>query len=185
MYTTICWVSTNFFQLPTFFERRSRRPRNPSTISAVPDDRPSRVDEPLGRLLRRIDPRQQFRVYRVWKFWAEEVGEAIAAQAQPAGFHAGVLSVRVTTHAWMQELQFHKEVIRERLNARLGGTLIRDIYFVSGLTISRRDVDPPAEPIESEPEPALPPLPPLRDPQLASVFGNLVRAHAHRHQRRR
>ena len=149
------------------------------------NDAPSRVAEPLERLLRRIDPRRQFRVYRLWKFWAEEVGEPIAAQAQPAGFHAGVLSVRVSTHAWMQELQFLKEIIRERLNARLGSDLIRDIYFVSGPTTSTGRVAPDAEPAATTPEAAPPPLPPLRDPRLASVFDNLVRAHSRRRRRSR
>ena len=121
------------------------------------------------------------RVYRVWRFWAEEVGEAIAAQAEPAGFRAGVLSVRVRNHTWVQELQFLKERIRERLNTRLGEDLIRDIYLVSGPTSGARHVTPRADPVAVEREP--PPLPPLRDPRLAAIFTSLGRAHARRHRR--
>ena len=103
--------------------------------------RPRRVAETLQRLLQRIDPDRRLRVYEVWTFWEEEVGETIAARAEPAGFRRGVLSVRVNGHAWMQELQFMKETIREKLNARLGAELIRDIYFVSGSVTARVSVD--------------------------------------------
>jgi len=92
------------------------------------------VADTLRRVLQRIDPDHRLEVYRLWTFWREEVGQAIAARAEPAGFRAGVLSVRVNSAAWMQELQFMKEELRERLNARLGADLIRDIYFVSGPT---------------------------------------------------
>lgn len=90
---------------------------------------PSPVSDLVGRVLQRIDPERKLDAYRVWLFWNEEVGEAIAARAQPSGYHRGVLSVRVSSHSWMQELQLMKDALRERLNARLGQDLIRDIYF--------------------------------------------------------
>lgn len=98
---------------------------------------PSPVSELVGRVLRRIDPERKLDAYRVWIFWDEEVGAAIAARAQPSGYHRGILSVRVTSHSWMQELQMMKDTLRERLNRRLGQELIRDIYF----TIAPQAVD--------------------------------------------
>ena len=132
-------------------------------------------------MLQRIDPDKRLEVYRVWTFWAEEVGEAIASRAEPAGFRAGVLSVRVSSASWTQELQFMKDTLRERLNARLGEELIRDIYFVSG-SVARREAEPAEEPIASKPI-AVPLLPPIRDPELAAVFRRIVRAHARRQAR--
>ena len=73
-----------------------------------------------------------------------------------------------------------KEEVRERLNARLGADLIRDIYFISGA------VDPPHQP----PPPAAPPgddepieLPPLRDPRLTAVLERIARAQRERAKR--
>ena len=139
---------------------------------------PSGVGELLDRVLRRIDSDQRLHAYRVWSFWAEEVGETIASRAHPAGIHGGVLSIRVTSHSWIQELQFMKEDIRARLNKRLGKDLIRDIYFVSApapTVIVAKPEAPQATELE------IPPLPAVRDPRIAAVFERIVRAHARRH----
>jgi hypothetical protein len=139
--------------------------------------KPRELGQTLQRVLQRIDPDKRLEVYRVWTFWDEEVGETIASRAEPAGFRAGVLSVRVSSAAWTQELQFMKETLRERLNARLGKELIRDIYFVSG-SMTRREAEPVRE-TANKPI-AVPLLPRMRDPNLAAVFRRLVRAHARR-----
>jgi predicted nucleic acid-binding Zn ribbon protein len=121
----------------------------------------------------------------LWTFWEREVGEAIATRAQPASFRAGVLAVRVSSAAWMQELQFMKEEIRERLNARLGEDLVRDIYFVSGPATEPRPAPSPrntvADPDDQEAEPVA--MPQLRDPRLAEVFDRILRAHRRRTRR--
>ena len=148
-----------------------------------PSQHPSRLADSLQRLVQRIDPEQRLKVYRLWSFWDEEVGEPVAAHAQPAGYRAGVLSVRVNSPVWMQELQFLKEIIRERLNQRLGDELIRDIFFVSGTAPA-----PPPRPTTSLSHPdvepaALPALPAMRDQRLAAIFQRIVRAHARRQSR--
>jgi predicted nucleic acid-binding Zn ribbon protein len=143
-----------------------------------PRSSPDRVADALRQVLQRIDPERRLAVYRVWTFWDDVVGAALATRTQPAGFRDGVLSVRVGGAVWMQELQFMKEDLRERLNARLGGELIREIFFISG-TVDRpapHAAAPPeavedGEPIE---------LPPLRDPRLVEVMGRIVRAHRRR-----
>ena len=146
--------------------------------------KPQRVQTALGRLLRRIDPEDRLRAYRVWRFWAEEVGDAIAAHAQPVALRAGVLTVAVDAPTWLQELQFLKDTLRERLNARLGQKLIDDLYFVSGpiARAARRAVQPEVTPaIGATPAP----LPALRNPELAAAFARIVAAHARRARRAR
>jgi hypothetical protein len=141
---------------------------------------PTRVDEPLARVLARIDPQQRLRVYRLWTFWADEVGAAIAARAQPTAFRGGLLTVAVNGHAWMQELQFLKETLRERLNARLGQAAITDIYFVPGSAAA----DPGNVVVDTAPdeaELAAPiELPALRNSEFADAFARLIRAHRRR-----
>ncbi len=139
------------------------------------------VSGPLGRLLQRIDPDHRLDVYRVWTFWEEEVGETIAARAKPGGFHAGILSVQVKGHTWMQELQFLKDTLRERLNARLGVPLIRDIYFTSVAGTERNNRRPARAKPPQRDTPVTPvTLPPIKDERLAAVFERIVRAHARR-----
>lgn len=135
----------------------------------------------LDRVFERIDPRDRQGLYRIWRFWADEVGEPIARRAQPAGFHAGTLAVEVKGHSWMQELQFLKHDLRDRLNARLGREIIRDIHFVCAAepqppqrNRSRRLEKTATQPIE---------IPPLADERLAQAFARIVRAHQGRQAR--
>lgn len=144
---------------------------------ARPPSRPHRVAATLQQVVQRFDPERRLDIYRIW---GTVVGAAIAARAQPQSVRDGVLAVRVQGAAWMQELQFAKEDIRQRLNAALGAERIRDIYFVSGRVAPAAPpppVAPPRPPMEAIP------LPTLRDPRLAAVMARIVRAHRQRGRR--
>jgi len=134
---------------------------------------PDRVADALRQVVQRIDPDRRLAAYRVWTFWADAVGPAVAAHAEPASFRDGVLSVRVAGAAWMQELQFMQQELRERLNERLGAPLIRDVYFVSGAVAPARP-GPSAAP-RQPPEPPVA-MPPIKDARLAAVMGRLAEA---------
>ena len=142
-----------------------------------PNERASRVVDILDDVLKRVDPEQQMRTYGIWNFWAEEVGELIARRAQPSGFRNGILFVTVATQSWMQELQFMKEKVRERLNTRLGAELVRDIFFVSGSISAPTPVESPPTRLRGR---ALVSLPPIADPALAAAFARIVEARAQR-----
>ena len=144
-------------------------------VMARPRQRPDRVADALRQVVQRIDPERRLAAYRVWTFWAEEVGPAVAARAEPAAFRDGVLSVRVAGAAWMQELQFMKDDLRQRLNGRLGTDLIRDIYCVSGaVRRSERAATPAARPAAPVEAPIV--LPTVTDPALAAVLKRLAEA---------
>lgn len=142
---------------------------------ARPRNRPDRVADALRQVVQRIDPERRLAAYRLWTFWAEEVGPAVAARAEPSAFRDGVLSVRVAGAGWMQELQFMKDDLRQRLNRRLGADLIADIYFVSGPAPRAARAPaapaPPAAPIEAPIA-----LPAVSDPALAAVLARLAEA---------
>ena len=141
---------------------------------ARPRRSPGRVGDALRQVVQRIDPDRRLAAYRLWTFWADEVGPAVAARAEPASYRDGVLSVRVHGAAWMQELQFMKEELRQRLNQRLGAALIRDIYFVSGPAPRAAQPKRVAEPPRAV-EPAIA-LPEVSDPALAAVLKRLAEA---------
>ncbi|HVN86397.1 MAG TPA: DUF721 domain-containing protein [Candidatus Binatia bacterium] len=151
-------------------------------------DRIARPDPLAGILptvLQRVDPDRQLRAYAIWSFWNEEVGDAIAQRAQPARVRNGILFVTVSSHAWMQELQFMKDTIRERLNRRLGELdppLIRDIYFVSGTIPSAAPTAAPAPqsdtPQRDDAQTVL--LPSAGDAELDAAFARILRARARR-----
>lgn len=149
---------------------RQRRRSEPRPLAGLVDT-----------VLERLDRGGRMRAYRIWGFWAEEVGEAVARRAVPARFAHGVLTVRVASPAWMQELRYLKEDLRRRLNARLGAELVEDIAFEPG--------SDPASVVRREPRATQAPpqggaarvdIPPLADPRLAEVFARIARAHARR-----
>jgi hypothetical protein len=150
----------------------------------MPRDKPRSDD--VGRILhnvlRRIDPQRRLPAFEVWNFWNDAVGEALARRAQPSGYRNGVLFITVAAHSWMQELQFMKETLRERLNTRLGSEMIRDIEFVSGAVAPPVVTEePPSTREEVEIAPHRPiALPEIEDPELAAVFRRLVEAHSRR-----
>ena len=140
--------------------------------------RTDRLADVLDTVLKRVDPEQQLPAYGVWKIWDDVVGAAIAQRAQPLRVRNGILFVAVATHAWLQELQYMKDEIRERLNGRLGADRVRDIYFVSGQLERRDEPEPPPATL---PHPAGPvSLPPIADPQLAAAWARIVEARARR-----
>lgn len=164
-------------------QRRSRFGSRFGPPAAADQRRPTKVGDTLGALLQRIDPDQRMKAFRVWTFWDAEVGESVARHAQPDGFRAGVLSVRVDGSVWMQELQFLKESLRSRLNQRLGEPLIRDIYFVSGkpLTRTKPAAAPPPPVGERAAAPPMP-MPRLRNKEIAEVFKRIAARRARRRE---
>lgn len=93
-----------------------------------------RKPEPLGnvleRLLKRLDI--DFDARRIWEVWKEVVGEPIASRAHPDYIKQKTLCVRVSNSAWLQDLQFRRDEIIERLNARLGRPMVENILFKIG-----------------------------------------------------
>jgi predicted nucleic acid-binding Zn ribbon protein len=140
---------------------------------------PQVVGDALQHVLQRIDPERRLAIFRIW---AAEVGDAVAKRASPVGFRDGILSVRVSGAAWMQELQFAKEDIRARLNRRLGVDVVRDVYFVAGSAVAQpAPATPPRRVIENDDDgDAAVEIPPLRDPRLAEVFARIAKAHRRR-----
>jgi predicted nucleic acid-binding Zn ribbon protein len=96
--------------------------------------RPHRIGDVLGAVLDRLAVRDRLREYAVWPLWDEVVGATVALHARPTRIRRGLLFISVDSSVWMQELQFLKETIRERLNGQLGGDVVKDLFFVLGGT---------------------------------------------------
>ena len=90
----------------------------------------------VGNLVQSILRQQgldgKLREYRAWQVWDEVVGPQIAAKARPIRIREGILEVRVEQPVWMQQLQLLKPKILARLNERLEGASIKDLYLRRG-----------------------------------------------------
>ena len=56
----------------------------------------------------------------IWRVWKEVVGQTYAENARPSKIRKKQLTVTVSDSIWLQELTFYKEIILEKINAKLG-----------------------------------------------------------------
>lgn len=146
------------------------------------ESQPTKLREILERSLQRLDLSGKITEYGVWPIWNETVGPTIARNAQPERIRQGTLFVKVTSSTWMQQLQYMKEMIREKLNQRLEREVVKNIFFVLGNPVtdepkieikgpSPRNPSPPEmEPDEAE-------LRSIRDPEIRRALKKLFSAH--------
>jgi|PlaIllAssembly_1097288.scaffolds.fasta_scaffold3254750_1 predicted nucleic acid-binding Zn ribbon protein len=69
---------------------------------------------------------------RIWSVWEEAVGSGIASHARPSWIKNGCLRVNVSDSIWLQELEYFKETIIEKLNMKMGRTAVQRIDFRFG-----------------------------------------------------
>jgi hypothetical protein len=72
------------------------------------------------------------RTHSIFFKWSEIVGEQIAQQAQPRSIHNRILFLDVSRSTWMQQLQFLKTGLLQKIGDFLGDDSIQDIRFRLG-----------------------------------------------------
>lgn len=123
---------------------------------------PDQVGEILGDCLRRLDLSQRLSQYGVFSIWNETVGPTIRRNAQPERIRHGTLFVRVASAAWMQELQYMKEMVRAKLNESLGKEAVKNIFFFVGRVEAPQErEEAPASPTPPEIRQGLGPSTPI------------------------
>ncbi len=94
--------------------------------------KPSKIGEVLEHFFNQAGLQQKFQEQKILNAWKETVGEAIAERTQPIRIQNGVLYVKVTNSVWMQELQFMKGLIREKIQEQSGNKFLIDLHFFMG-----------------------------------------------------
>jgi len=145
-----------------------------------------RLGEVLNKSLKRLQLAPRLDEYGVWPVWNDVVGNPIARNAQPEKIRNGTLFVKVTSPVWMQQLQFMKDLITEKLNQRLGTPVVRNIFFVVGRVetdAAEAEGQPAAQ--QPAPEPREPEideefLKSVTDPEIRHAFKRLLRSYTRR-----
>jgi predicted nucleic acid-binding Zn ribbon protein len=91
-----------------------------------------RVGAVLDQSLKRLDLAPRLDEYSVWPIWNEIVGNTVARNAQPEKIRNGTLFIKVSSPVWMQQLQFMKNMIADKLNQRLKQDIVKNIFFMVG-----------------------------------------------------
>src|SRR5262245_31206764 len=147
------------------------------------DSQIERLGQVLDKSLKRMEISPRLDEYGVWPIWNEVVGATIARNAQPEKIRNGTLFVKVSSPVWMQQLQYMKELIVERLNQRLKNQVVKTIFFMVGqLDLSAleaadapaADSQRPARPVDEDF------LQQIEDPEIRAAFRKLVKSYARR-----
>lgn len=147
-----------------------------------------RVGAVLEQSLKRLDLAPRLDEYGVWPIWNEVVGKTIARNAQPEKIRQGTLFVKVSSPVWMQQLQFVKDMITDKLNQRLRQDVVKNIFFMVGRIDSAAEEAPPdslgdeANPI-SERQVDQEFLASIQDLEIREAFQKLLKSFARRKTR--
>jgi hypothetical protein len=94
--------------------------------------KPQPIRSVLENTLKNLEIDVPLKTYSVLGAWNEIVGATVAAHSQPRSIRNRILFIYVTHSTWMQQLQFLKPTLLEKINLFLGEPLIQDIRFKLG-----------------------------------------------------
>ena len=94
--------------------------------------KPQSIRSILEKTLKNLEIDVPLKTYSILGAWNEIVGESVAVQTQPRSIRNRILFIDVSHSTWMQQLQFLKPTLLEKVNSFLGEPLIQDIRFKLG-----------------------------------------------------
>jgi hypothetical protein len=141
----------------------------------------------LEQSLKRLDLVARLDEYAVWPVWNEVVGAVIARNAQPEKIRNGTLFVKVSSPVWMQQLQFMKDMIAGKLNHRLKGEVVKNIFFMVGRIDVQEEAAPApqseaAQANDSQIDEAF--LESIADADIRAAFKKLLQSYSRRKPRK-
>jgi tRNA A37 N6-isopentenylltransferase MiaA len=86
----------------------------------------------LEDALRKLKYNTKLKEHLVLEVWNEVVGEYVAKQTQPESIKDNKLFVRVSTLAWIRQLESLKQMIIDRLNRRVEKGVVKEMQFNLG-----------------------------------------------------
>jgi len=94
--------------------------------------KPKSIRSILDQTLKSLEIDVPLKTYSILGAWNEIVGESVAHQTQPRSIRNRILFIDVSHPTWMQQLQYLKPTLLEKINTFLGEPLIQDIRFKLG-----------------------------------------------------
>ncbi len=88
-------------------------------VSLCPCAQP--IGEAIAELSAKVFRRETLQRMKLDESWAEVAGAQLAALTRVGGFHDGVLTVEVRHSAFLRELAGTTDLLRDRVNAAIGG----------------------------------------------------------------
>jgi predicted nucleic acid-binding Zn ribbon protein len=95
-------------------------------------DKPAPLGGILQRALKASNIDLDMELSGLWEQWTDLVGAVIAENARPAAIKGKLLLVNVSSAPWMQQLQYLKQELIQKLNRALGRDAVEEIRFKIG-----------------------------------------------------
>ena len=127
-------IVTLTFPPTTFFNMK-----NPQSLHSI-----------LEKTLKALEIDVPLKTYAIMGAWKEIVGEPVAIHSQPCSIRNQILFIEVSHPTWMQQLQFLKPTLLEKINHFLGESLIQDIRFRLGKISPTLPAPPKAPSLKDE-----------------------------------
>jgi len=94
--------------------------------------KPKPIGSILEKTLKALEIDVPLKTYSIWSAWGDIVGESVALHTQPRSIRNRILFIDVSHPTWIQQLQFLKPALLEKINNFLGESPIQDIRFKLG-----------------------------------------------------
>ncbi len=95
-------------------------------------EKPKPIRSILEKTLRGLEIDVPLKTYSIWGAWKKIVGESVALHTQPRSIRNQILFIDVSHPTWIQQLQFLKPTLLEKINDFIGKPPIQDIRFKLG-----------------------------------------------------
>jgi predicted nucleic acid-binding Zn ribbon protein len=144
--------------------------------------RPATIADLLSSVFQGQPAGKRLREGKIWTVWESAVGPQIALHARPVAFRDNTLTVAVDSAPWMQQLNFLKKQLVEKLNNRLDEALVAEIYFKAGTVAPPTSApQPPQKPLKTlslaEEAHIAALTAPIVDEELRSSLAKLMKSH--------
>lgn len=90
------------------------------------------LDRLVPAVMKNLGLEQRLHESQIFYKWADLVGAENARHCQPVSLRNGKLIVAVTHSGWVQAFWSLKPFMLEKIQSRVGGKVVRDIYFRNG-----------------------------------------------------
>ena len=78
--------------------------------------------------------------WRLEQSWGEIVGETIGTQTLPCALEHGTLYIWVRHSAWIQQLWFFQDMIREKVNGFLKADHVKEVKFTLNKRAAHKNI---------------------------------------------
>ncbi len=92
----------------------------------------SAISPLLKAMSKNLGLEKEVKLFRLKEGWPDIVGHAIASHTAPQAIRYHVMTLHVDGAAWLHELSFLKEEIRQKINRQLGNEAVRSLRLKIG-----------------------------------------------------